>query len=201
MKKSTDRKWRLLVALQAASLPLLLAACGSTPSKPDAAAPPEVSSAARSSFASAVAAMKAEQWAEAERELKQLLQSQPHLSGVHLNLALVYAQTQRPAEAESQFKQAIQVNPANMPARNQYGIWLRMQGRFKDAETVYVQALQANPEFADTHLNLGILYDLYLGNSAQALDHYQKYLALKGESADTARVKSWVADLQRRNKG
>lgn len=196
MKKSINRKWLLVAVL----LPLL-AACGSTPSKTDAAAAPEISAATRTSFATAVAAMKAEQWAEAERQLKQLLQSQPHLSGAHLNLALVYAQTQRPAEAEAQFKQAIQANAANSTARNQYGIWLRTQGRFMDAETVYVQALQANPEFADTHLNLGILYDLYLGKSAQALDHYQKYLALKGEAADTTRVKSWVADLQRRSKG
>lgn len=196
MKKSTDRKWLLVAVL----LPLL-AGCGSTPSKPEAAAAPEISAATRTSFASAVAAMKAEQWPEAERQLKQLLQSQPNLSGAHLNLALVYAQTQRPAEAEARFKQAIQANAANGTARNQYGIWLRTQGRFKDAETVYVQALQANPEFADTHLNLGILYDLYLGKSAQALDHYQKYLALKGEAADTTRVKSWVADLQRRSKG
>lgn len=185
----------------AAALLSLLAACASTASKPDAAAATEISAATRTSFAAAVAAMKAEQWAEAERQLKQLQQSQPNLSGVHLNLALVYAQTQRPDDAEMQFKQAIQVNPGNIAARNQYGIWLRTQGRFKDAETVYLQALQAQPDYADTHLNLGILCDLYMGKSAQALEHYQKYLELKGDAADAAKVQGWVADLQRRSKG
>src|SRR5690606_5987481 len=80
VKKSINRKWLLVAVL----LPLL-AACGSTPSKTDAAAAPEISAATRTSFATAVAAMKAEQWAEAERQLKQLLQSQPNLSGVHLD--------------------------------------------------------------------------------------------------------------------
>jgi Tfp pilus assembly protein PilF len=199
VKKSIDLK----MAAFAAALSLL-AACGSAPAKNDGAATAstEVSSSARTAFDAGVAAMKAGQWVEAERQLMQVIRTQPNLSGAWLNLALVYEQTKRPAaDIEKQFKKAIEVNPANMPAHNQYGIWLRSQGRFKDAEAIYLKALQTDAGRADTHLNLGILYDLYLGKPAQALTHYEKYLALKGESADTGRVKNWVADLQRRSKG
>lgn len=199
MKKSIDLKKAGLAAVL-----MLLAACSSTPSKnvADGSAPTEVSSAARTAFDAGIAAMKAGQWPEAERQLTQVTRTQPNLSGAWLNLALVYEQTNRPAiDVETQFKKAIEVNPANMPAHNQYGIWLRTQGRFKDAEAIYLKALQADAGRADTHLNLGILYDLYLGKPAQALTHYEKYLALKGDSADTGRVKNWVADLQRRSKG
>jgi Tfp pilus assembly protein PilF len=198
VKKSIDLSKTALVAAL-----MLLAACGSAPSKNAGAATAstEVSSSARSAFDGAVAAMRAGQWPEAERQLTQLIRTQPNLSGAYLNLALVYVQTQRPAEAETQFKKAVEVNPANVAARNQYGIWLRTQGRFKDAESAYLQALQVNAAYADTHLNLGILYDLYLGRPTQALAHYEQYLTLKGDSADTGRVKNWVADLQRRSKG
>jgi Tfp pilus assembly protein PilF len=135
--------------------------------------------------------------------LKTLIQAQPKLSGAYLNLALVYVETNRPADADVQFKKAIEVNPDNMTARDQYGIWLRTQGRFKDAEANYLQALQRQPNHANTHLNLGILYDLYLGKSVQALEQYQQYLSLQGETPapEAEKVKSWVAELQRRNKG
>ncbi|MET0379630.1 MAG: tetratricopeptide repeat protein [Spongiibacteraceae bacterium] len=183
------------------NLVFLLSACGSN-SPQDAAQPVEISPATRTNFATATAAMKAQQWSEAEAQFKQLVQAQPNLSGAYLNLALIYAQTHRAADAETQFKKALEVNPENWSARDQYGIWLRTQGRFKEAETIYLQTLQRQPERADTHLNLGILYDLYFGKSAQALEHYQQYLTLKGDSADAevGRVKNWVADLQRRNK-
>jgi Tfp pilus assembly protein PilF len=203
VKKSIDLK---MAALAAALM--LLAACSSAPSQDaetgsaSTGKSAEVTTAARAEFDAGIAAMKAGQWPEAERQLAQVIRTQPNLSGAYLNLALVYVQTKRPAaDVDTQFKKAVEVNPANVSACNQYGIWLRTQGRFKDAEAVYFKALQANAAYADTHLNLGILYDLYLGNPAQALTHYEKYLALKGEAADTGRVKSWVADLQRRSKG
>lgn len=205
MKKLTDMatlgvlKQSVLVSLLA-----LLAACGVTgDTKPVTAAPSaEIPTTARNEFATATAAMKAQQWSQAEAQFKQLIKTQPNLSGAYLNLALIYAQTNRATEAEAQFKKALEVNPENWSARDQYGIWLRTQGRFKESESTYLQTLQRQPERADTHLNLGILYDLYFGKSAQALDHYQQYLALKGDStdADVGRVKNWVADLQRRNK-
>lgn len=181
---------------------LVLAACGSNAPKPaEAAAPAEISAATRSSFAAATTAMRAQQWREAEAQLQQIVRAQPQLSGAHLNLALLYAQTDRNSEAEAAFKQAIANNADNLQARDQYGIWLRSQGRFKEAEAIYLQTLQRQSAHADTHLNLGVLYDLYLGRPAQALEHYQQYLTLKGEDEQATRVKSWVADLERRKAG
>ena len=50
----------------------------------------------------------------------------------------------------------------------------------------------------ETHLNLAILYDLYMGKLPQALEHYQRYLELTSD--EKSPVKGWVADLQRRMK-
>ena len=179
----------------------VLAACGSIsaakePSKSGASV--DVPAAAQAAFDSALTAQRAQQWPEAERQLKQLAEKYPQLSGPQLNLALLYAQTQRPQQAEESFKRALQINPNNISAANQYGIWLRSQARFAEAETVYQQALARNPNSAETHLDLAILYDLYMGKLPQALEHYQRYLALIGD--EKSPVQSWVADLQRRMK-
>lgn len=177
---------------------LLLGGCQavSMPGFGSAEAPQETPAAARSQFDAAVALQRAQQWPEAERQFEQLLDKYPHLSGPALNLALICAQTQRPQLAEDYFKRALQINPNNAAAGTQYGAWLRAQGRFNEAETLYLQTLAHSPDYADAHLNLAILYDLYLGRLEPALEHYQRYLA--ANAAAESPVQGWVADLQRR---
>lgn len=159
-------------------------------------APQEVPAAARTQFEAAVALQRAGQLPEAEQQLNQLLEKYPYLSGPALNLALICAQTQRPQLAEEYFQRALRINPGNAAAGVQYGVWLRTQGRFAEAEAAYLQTIERSPDYADAHLNLAILYDLYLGRLAPALEHYQLYLTLSGAENDP--VQGWVADLQRR---
>jgi Tfp pilus assembly protein PilF len=178
---------------------VMLSACGSTASKPaQSTAPQEIPPAAQTLFDSAVAAQREQQWAQAEQQLKQLVEKYPQLSGPHLNLALIYAQTQRNEQAEVEFKNALQINPNNIPAYDQYAIWLRGQVRLQEAEAIYLKALERAPDHADTHLNLGILYDLYMGKLPQALVQYQRYLELAND--EKSPVNAWVGDLQRRLK-
>ncbi len=182
------------------ALLVTLAACHASAPKPPTATPAaaEVPAAAQTLFDSAVAAQREQHWDQAEQQLKQLVEKYPQLSGPHLNLALLYAQTQRPQLAEAEFKQTLQVNPNNIEAYDQYGIWLRGQTRMQEAEAIYLQALALAPDRAETHLNLGILYDLYMGKLPQALAQYQRYLALSGD--EKSPVHGWVVDLQRRLK-
>lgn len=176
-----------------------LTACQFSPSKSQSApASAEIPAAAQSLFNSAVAAQREQHWDQAEQQFKQLVEKYPQLSGPHLNLALLYAQTKRAELADAEFKKTLQVNPNNIAAYNQYGVWLREQSRFTEAETIYSQAIKQSPDYADTHLNLGILYDLYMGKLPQALAEYQRYLELSGDEKSPARA--WVADLQRRLK-
>ena len=53
-----------------------------------------------------------------------------------------------------------------------------------------------DPGYAASTLNLGILYDLYLGDGQRALELYGRYLLLS-PSGD-ATVTKWVADLKNR---
>lgn len=179
-------------------LTAMLAACQASSPKPQTAASAEVPAAAQTLFDSATAAQREQHWDQAETQLKQLAEKYPQLSGPHLNLALLYAQTQKPELAETEFKQTLTINPNNIAAYNQYGIWLRVQSRSQEAEAIYLKALERAPDYADTHLNLGVLYDLYMGKLPQALAQYQRYLELNSD--EKSPVRAWVADLQRRLK-
>src|SRR5579872_53423 len=103
-----------------ATLCAVLSACQMSTSKPaHSAAPQEIPAAAQTLFASAVAAQRDQQWPQAEQQLTQLTEKYPQLSGPHLNLALIYTQTQRPELAEAEFKRALLVNPNNIDAYDQ----------------------------------------------------------------------------------
>ena len=178
---------------------IVVSACQISQSKPaQKKSAQEIPAAAQALFDSATAAQREQHWDQAEQQLKQLCEKYPQLSGPHLNLALIYAQTQRSEQAEAEFKSALQANPNNIAAYDQYGIWLRGQARLPEAEVIYRQALQRAPDHADTHLDLGILYDLYMGKLPQALAQYQRYLELSND--EKSPVHGWVVDLQRRLK-
>jgi cellulose synthase operon protein C len=53
-----------------------------------------------------------------------------------------------------------------------------------------------DPTLAAAHLNLAILNDLYLGNNAVALVHYQRCIELA--PADAPQLNKWVAELKAR---
>jgi tetratricopeptide (TPR) repeat protein len=80
---------------------------------------------------------------------------------------------------------------------NQQAISLRERGRFNEAEQLYLAALNVWELHPDSHRNLGILYDLYMGYPDRALQHFSRYQVLTG-AGDTA-VAGWIADLERQS--
>jgi tetratricopeptide (TPR) repeat protein len=79
---------------------------------------------------------------------------------------------------------------------NQQGIELRKAGQFAKAREAYEQAIAKDTAYAPAALNLGILFDLYLGDNARALTLYDRYLALTPQGDST--VTKWVAELKNR---
>ncbi len=85
--------------------------------------------------------------------------------------------------------------PRKVRALNREAIDLRQQGEFKRAESAYLRAIDKVEDYPLTHRNIGILYDLYLGQPEDALLHYSRYQSLT-ENRDRS-VAGWIADLQR----
>lgn len=148
------------------------------------------------SFKAAIDLLKQQQWSQAEQQLISLTENYPQYSGPWLNLAYLYHETDRNQEAEEAYQKAINANPRNINAYNELAILFREQGRFIESEQLYIQALSTWNDHPATHLNLAILYDLYMGRMDDALHHYRQYQSLQSE--EDHKVKAWIADLQRR---
>jgi len=188
----------------------LLAGCASKPaddedvewtsagaSGPIAAGPaPEVSPDNARAFEAAVAALQAGNSDKAEVLLLEITVSQPELAGPWVNLGQVYLAKNDVESARQAFERAIAANPANCEAHTQLGVMHRQIGDFATAEEHYQACLERVPGYADAYLNLGILYELYLGRLSDALAVYRQYQTVSNDPDQ--RVKGWVMDLQRR---
>jgi len=217
--RSTSRAW-LLAAVAA---PLCLGGCAILEGVPEAATAPEVAKAeplaakppkaeppaasaapaepaasaeSRRLFEQAVAALAAGRFAEAERGLLGVVRREPRLAGPRANLGILYSRTGREAEALEALRGAVKLNPNRAAYYNEIGMILRRAGKFDDARGSYAKALEVDPTYAYAHLNIGILYDLYLQELDKALDHYRRYRELAPSEAPT--VAKWIADLRRR---
>lgn len=160
-----------------------------------------ISRQAQQNFTDATRAMRNKQWAQAESLLQKVIAEDNKLSGAYLNLGLVYRAQKEDKRAEQAFNNALNANHTNLDAYNQLAILQRESGNFAEAEANYKKALSVWPFHPESHKNIAILYDLYMGKSAEALPHYEAYLQLIGgneKSAEYKQVTSWIADLQRR---
>jgi len=160
---------------------------------PDADAVPE---AATAGYGRAIAAMRAENWLQAELELEQVTKEFPAYPGPFVNLAIVYLKDKRLDDARAALDRALVIDPGHATANTQLGILLREQGKFHEAEQAYRKALATDSNHALAHYNLGVLLDVYLRKPAEAAEQYELYQA--SLAAPDEKVGRWIVDLRRR---
>jgi tetratricopeptide (TPR) repeat protein len=193
---------RLRDALPGASAPADAASAPQVASIANAIAAPKAAStgpiapATQRAYDDALALMRAGHPADAERGFRALTQSDPDLAGPHANLGVLARQGGRLPEAVKELEKATTLAPGLAVAWNQLGLAYRQSGEFTKARDAYEHALAIDPNYATAVLNLGVLDDLYLGDSARALELYTRYLALT--PAGDPVVTKWVADVKNR---
>jgi Tfp pilus assembly protein PilF len=186
----------MLAACQSAPRPAATAEACAGGAATCASAPSDVDKKSLALFQDALAAMTATRWSDAEALLGELVEREPKLSGPWVNLGIVQSELGRDDAAEVSFRTALERNPGNCAALTELGLLRRRAGDFLAAEANYLACVQRVPDFREAHLNLGILYELYLGRLPEALDAYRAYLALI--DGEDRRVAGWVSDLERR---
>jgi membrane associated rhomboid family serine protease/Flp pilus assembly protein TadD len=98
------------------------------------------------------------QFADAEREFKNLAQRQPQSSLAHYELGLVYLNMDRPADAEREFNQVLASDDRSAEAHVGLGLALAQQNRDAAAVNEYKTALAADPDISHGYYHLGQSY-------------------------------------------
>jgi tetratricopeptide (TPR) repeat protein len=128
--------------------------------------------------------------------LEQVANSYPTLSVPYVNEGLMYLKANQFEAAERVLKRAVERDEKSAVANNYLGVAQRNLGKFKDAEASYLAALATDDDYAVAHLNLAVLYDLYLQHPEQALPHYDRYQQLV--PTPDPKIAGWIKEIRTR---
>jgi len=141
---------------------------------------------------------KQKQYADAIKLLDSVRQKYPQLSGPDYQKARVYFNQGKLELALESVDFSLLNNSRNYYSLNLKGIILREQGKFEQAREIYFMAIESYPPYPNSHLNLGVLADIYMRDLPLALLQYREYMKLT--SNQDKKVANWIIEIERRIK-
>ncbi len=132
----------------------------------------------------------------AQQKLKVITNKDKSISGPWVMLGDINFENKNLQQAQKDYQQALEINNGNVNAYIALARVQRVMGDFNLAQNTLERALALWPDFPEAHLNLGILYDLYLNKSQQAQQHMEAYLFLT--QYKNPEVVAWLNEVKSR---
>jgi Flp pilus assembly protein TadD len=150
----------------------------------------------RADYEAAVLMLEEARYEPAIALLLDVTERAPAVTAAHIALGMAYARNGDLDHAAESLHKALELSPRHPVAYNELGLVQRRKGQFEESRASYEAALTQFADFHYAHRNLAILCDLYLGDHACALEHYEAYSRIV---PDDTEVGKWIADLRNRS--
>lgn len=124
------------------------------------------------------------QFQDAEVIYRQILQVQPELAEIHLELGNVLEAQDKIVEATACYRHALTLKPDLIHAYSNLGYVLGMQNQFAEAEHCYRRALELEPNVVQVLHNLASVLNIQ-NKFAEAVTYYHQALQLKPDFVET----------------
>jgi len=147
-------------------------------------------------FISARRAYQSGSYKKAKEVLERLTKQDNTLSGPWVMLGDIAQKDNKLTEASVNYSKALEINQNNVNAYIRLAKVQRQQGDFIAAQNTYKSALAIWKDFPEAHLNLAILYDIYLNKQLMSQRHLEAYLFLV-DGRDKKQI-VWLKELQQR---
>jgi len=148
-------------------------------------------------FIEAKKAKRNKNFKTAVQKLQVITKKDTSISGPWVMLGDIKFEKKQYKEAKEDYQKALLINPENVNAYIALAKAQRVLGEFNLAQNTLADALQLWQDFPEAHLNLGILYDVYLNQTENAQQHMEAYLFLT--QYKNPQVKKWLQEVQSRS--
>lgn len=141
-------------------------------------------------------AYQAKKYDFADKLLADLSQKEPKLSGPWVMRGDIAAEQNKLQDALGFYAKAVEVNSINFNAYLRLAKVQRQLGHFNHAQNTYAKALALWSDGPELHLNLGVLYDVYLNQPKLAQAHMEAYQLLAQQK--NADAQQWLSEVKAR---
>ena len=156
----------------------------------------QVDAAAIDGFIAARRALKKKDYKKADALLDSVVETSSDLAGPWVMKGDIALLQKRESDAATFYQNAIEANKLNVNAYTKLAKTLRLLGRYQESLNTYVAALEVWKDFPEAHLNLAVLYDIYLNDPLLAQRHMEAYQFLTKEKDKT--VAGWLEEIKSR---
>lgn len=133
---------------------------------------------------------------QAESHFAKAKAQAPNDDDIYYKEGNAYFDDQKFDLAIGSYRKALNLNPDNKLALNNIGVAYMEKKEYPLAAEKFKQVLEMDPNYEMAILNLGIIYDEHIVDKAQALEYYDRYLAL--DAPRSTEVRRWAEAIRAR---